>query len=92
MKLWKYSGILLVATGILHLLVAIVSGWNTYRDVRNIKILSFISTTSKLVIHFTRPDKLKSRHVPTSRNKPVDLFSEVFQFVSETVLESGRKP
>jgi predicted ferric reductase len=32
MKLWKYSGILLVATGILHLLVAIVSGWNTYRE------------------------------------------------------------
>ena len=31
MKLWKYSGTFLVVTGILHILVAVVSGWDTYR-------------------------------------------------------------
>lgn len=33
MKLWKYSGILLMATGGLHLLVAVASGWDTWREI-----------------------------------------------------------
>jgi hypothetical protein len=30
MKIWKYSGILLVATGILHTIVAIILGWDAF--------------------------------------------------------------
>lgn len=33
MKLWKYSGTLLMATGGLHLLVAVGSGWDTWREI-----------------------------------------------------------
>ena len=30
LKLWKYSGIFLIATGILHTVVAILLGWKTF--------------------------------------------------------------
>lgn len=30
MKIWKYSGTLLTATGILHTIVAIILGWESY--------------------------------------------------------------
>lgn len=33
MKLWKYSGILFTATGIIHTLTAIAMGWNVYREI-----------------------------------------------------------
>lgn len=33
MKLWKYSGTLLMATGGLHLLVAVISGWNMWEEI-----------------------------------------------------------
>ena len=33
MKLWKYSGIFLVATGILHTIVAIVLGKDTFLEI-----------------------------------------------------------
>lgn len=32
MKLWKYSGILLSATGIIHTIVAITQEWNIYKE------------------------------------------------------------
>lgn len=32
MKLWKISGTLLTATGIIHTVVGLVSGWNTYKE------------------------------------------------------------
>ena len=33
MKLWKYSGSLLMATGGLHLLVAVAGGWDAWRNI-----------------------------------------------------------
>ena len=33
MKLWKYSGIFLIATGILHTIVAIVFGWGAFVEI-----------------------------------------------------------
>lgn len=33
MKLWKYSGTLLMATGGLHLLAAVISGWNMWEEI-----------------------------------------------------------
>ncbi len=32
MKLWKYSGILLSATGVIHIIVGIISEWNIYKE------------------------------------------------------------
>ena len=32
MKVWKFSGTLLTATGIIHTVVALLSGWETYKE------------------------------------------------------------
>lgn len=32
MKLWKYSGMFLSATGIIHMLVALTKEWNVYKE------------------------------------------------------------
>ena len=32
MKLWKYSGTLLSATGVIHIIVAMISGWSVYKE------------------------------------------------------------
>jgi hypothetical protein len=44
MKLWKYSGIFLIATGILHTIVAIVFGWGAFVEIiRNGLLINLMS-------------------------------------------------
>ena len=44
MKIWKYSGILLVATGILHTIVAIIIGWDAFVEIiRNGLLINVMS-------------------------------------------------
>ena len=48
-KLWKYSGIILIATGILHTIVAIVVGWNALVEIVRDGLL--INITSRDCTH-----------------------------------------
>jgi hypothetical protein len=49
MKLWKYSGIFLMATGILHTIVAIVIGWEAFVEIIRNELL--INVTSRDYTH-----------------------------------------
>jgi len=49
MKIWKYSGIFLIATGILHTIVAIVLGWETFVEIIRDGLL--INVTSRNYTH-----------------------------------------
>ena len=43
MKLWKYSGTLLMATGVLHIILAIIRNYNIYREIFLDKLLNSVS-------------------------------------------------
>jgi hypothetical protein len=49
MKIWKYSGIFLIATGILHTIVAIALGWKAFVAIIRDGLL--INVTSRDVTH-----------------------------------------
>jgi hypothetical protein len=44
MKIWKYSGIFLIATGILHTIVAIVLGWEAFVEIIRNGLLTNITS------------------------------------------------
>ena len=48
-KMWKYSGIFLVATGILHTIVAIALGWEAFVEI--IRDGLFINVSSRELSH-----------------------------------------
>jgi len=49
MKIWKYSGIFLIATGILHTIVAIALGWKAFVEIIQDGLL--INVTSRELTH-----------------------------------------
>jgi hypothetical protein len=49
MKIWKYSGIFLVATGILHTIVAVALGWEAFIEIIRNGLLT--SVTSRGLSH-----------------------------------------
>jgi hypothetical protein len=49
MKIWKYSGIFLIATGIFHTIVAVVLGWKAFVEIIRNGLL--INITSRDLTH-----------------------------------------
>ena len=52
MKIWKYSGIFLIATGILHTIVAIMLGKETFLDIIRDGVINVTSATQDLTRSF----------------------------------------
>lgn len=44
MKLWKYSGIYLIATGVIHNVVGILMGWEVLRDIVQDGLVNSVNT------------------------------------------------
>ena len=51
-KLWKYSGILLSATGIIHIIVAITQEWNIYKELFFDGLINSISNNTQKALSF----------------------------------------
>ena len=52
MKIWKYSGIFLVATGILHTIMAIIFGKDAFLEIIRDGVVNVTSSTQDLSCAF----------------------------------------
>lgn len=51
-KLWRYSGMLLSATGIIHIIVAITQEWNIYKELFFDGLINSISNNTQKALSF----------------------------------------